>query len=241
MTMRRRALALALAAVACGATGAQAGPIGSGTGTGIKDWLSVYQDVGHGHAGRGLCEYAVDPGPTGHFEAGLDATTGGSFNVSQDVVSLDVTCTFYGTATGTLVLHDSTGASPAVDVVDQGVKRPTNICLNARIEWTNGDVFSVSNYCQRGRVSWRDDLTFAEVGLSSGTDSLVDAGTGAGIGCTDPRGGCRDGVQHFVNQVGTGSFDSSPVEAEVQVTPPALPDCVGGSRAQVCPQLPVRP
>jgi hypothetical protein len=191
----RKVLALAVAAATCAGGAAYAGPVGSGAGTGIVDWFAIYQDVGNGHSARSYCEYAVNPGPTGHFEAGANAMTGGSLSPSYDAAKVQISCTFYGTSTGTLVLSDSTTNSSTATApsVDQAVGRPTKICMTARVEWDNGDVFSVVNRCRTRRIDWWRTEVALSVGLDDRTEAIVDGGTGTGIGCTEAASGIASG------------------------------------------------
>jgi hypothetical protein len=216
----RKAVALAAVATATFAGGAQAGPVGSGAGTGIMDWLAVYQDVGNGHSARSYCEYATDPGPYGHFEAGTEAMTGGTFNGSTDVTSLDVSCTFYGTPTGTVTLTRTTGTTPAARSYDQTpAGRPTKVCLTANVHWTNGDVFSVVNKCQAGRVhAWRDDIAVA-VGIDERTDGTIDNVTGTAVDCTATAASvteCTNRVKGLARTV--SSISGSPYQPGVEVS-----------------------
>jgi hypothetical protein len=185
----RRTVALAVAAIATMTGSAHADMIGAGNGTGIKDWLAVYQDVGNGHSARGLCEYAVNAsqggGVYGHFETWVEAYTGGPFSGSTDA-TMEVTCTYYGTATGTLVMSDSGTSTPVGYSHDQAAGRPTKVCLTAKVVWSNGDTFNVVNRCQQGRVVfWKDEIISVAVSLDDGTNGVVDGATGTAVSCAD--------------------------------------------------------
>lgn len=189
MARIRRTAALALAAATVVTGSAHADVIGAGNGTGIKDWLAVYEDVGNGHSARGLCEYAVNASPGGgvygHFETWVEAYTGSSLSTSTDA-TLEVTCTYYNTATGTLVMTDSGTTSPVGYSHDQAAGRPTKVCLTAKVVWSNGDTFNVVNRCQQGRVVfWKDELVSAALSLDDGTNTIVDRGTGTAVACAE--------------------------------------------------------
>jgi len=221
MRIGRKAAALALLAAASFAGSAQAGPIGSGTGTGIKDWLSLYQDLGNGHSARALCEYAVNPGPVGHFEAGANAFTGGSLSPSADAAKVAGTCDFYATSSGTLPLTDTQYSSrAAVDPYDRGARRPPLVCLTADVTWKNGDTIHFHK-CQRARLFVQFEDVAVEIGPSTGTDRVIDTAGNGATGCANPAAAltrCANGAQEVVATVTAEDFQPG-VDVSVSTGP----------------------
>jgi hypothetical protein len=236
ITRTTAALALAVAAATAGTAHASnvSGAIGTVTGltgvgnggsSGIQDWYAVNRDLGNGHYAHFLCEYALEPDGTGHFEADAEALVNGTLTPSPDATDLRITCTYYGTPNGSpsFPLSASASANPAARSANGAAGRPTKICMTGSVTWANGDVASVTDLCQTRRL-WvaRDDLAKAAVGVDSGTDSILDGATGTAVGCTSPAGGCASRAQEFAHTtVRTVSNGYRPgVEVSVE-TPPA--------------------